>query len=93
MKTKIYIAYGSNMNLRQMAHRCTTAKVIGTSELTDYQLLFRGARHGAVATVEPCEGYSVPVVVWEITTNDEVALDRYEGWRVYMTCWCIALRT
>jgi gamma-glutamylcyclotransferase (GGCT)/AIG2-like uncharacterized protein YtfP len=45
-----------------------------------WRLLFRGAREGAVATIEPCQGGSVPVLVWEITPADETALDRYEGW-------------
>jgi gamma-glutamylcyclotransferase (GGCT)/AIG2-like uncharacterized protein YtfP len=67
------------MNLTQMAHRCPTAAVVGTSEMTGYRLLFRGGHAHAVATVEPFEGGSVPVLVWEITPEDEVALDRYEG--------------
>lgn len=78
--TTLYIAYGSNLNLEQMAHRCPTAKVAGTSKLTGYQLRFRGGRHGAVATVEKKSGGSVPILVWEITPADEAALDRYEGW-------------
>jgi len=68
------------MNLEQMAHRCPTAKVVGISQLNDYRLLFRGAHAGAVATVEPFKGGSVPVLVWEIKPADEAALDRYEGW-------------
>ncbi|GHV33199.1 gamma-glutamylcyclotransferase [Clostridia bacterium] len=80
MNKKIYIAYGSNLNLPQMAVRCPTVKVLGVSELTDYQLLFRGARTGAVATVTPRKGSSVPVLAWEITPTDEAALDRYEGY-------------
>ena len=52
-KQRLYIAYGSNLNLEQMAFRCPTAKVVGKSELKDYELLFRGGRRGAVATVEP----------------------------------------
>jgi hypothetical protein len=79
MKNKLYIAYGSNLNLPQMAHRCPTAKVVGASEVKDYALLFRGGRNGAVATIEPCEGASVPVLLWEITPEDEKALDIYEG--------------
>ena len=31
MKNKLYIAYGSNLNLPQMAGRCPTAKVVGAS--------------------------------------------------------------
>lgn len=80
MKNKLYIAYGSNLNLPQMAHRCPTAKVLGASEVKDYALLFRGGRNGAVATIEPCEGASVPVLLWEITPKDEKALDAYEGY-------------
>ena len=41
---KYYIAYGSNLNLPQMAFRCPTAKVVGVSEIKDYELLFRGSR-------------------------------------------------
>ena len=80
MNKKLYIAYGSNLNLPQMAGRCPTAKVVGVSEMTDWRLLFRGPHEGAVATVEPFKGGGVPVLVWEITAADEAALDRYEGW-------------
>lgn len=79
-KQRLYIAYGSNLNLPQMAHRCPTAKVVGKSEIKDYELLFRGARRGGVATVEPKEGSSVPVLLWDIKPTDEMALDRYEGY-------------
>ena len=58
MKNKLYIAYGSNLNLPQMAHRCPSAKVVGASEIKNYALVFRGGRSGAVATIEPCEGSS-----------------------------------
>ncbi len=81
---KLYLAYGSNMNQRQMAFRCPTAEVVGTSELKGYELLFRGGRIGAVATVEPKEGGTVPVLLWKIRRADEEALDRYEGYpRLY----------
>lgn len=76
---KYYLAYGSNLNLEQMAHRCPTAKPVGVTTLQDYQLLFRGRHGGAVATVEPIKNTSVPCLLWEITSNDEMELDRYEG--------------
>lgn len=79
-KPRLYIAYGSNLNLPQMAFRCPTAEVVGASELKDYELLFRGGRRGAVATVEPKEGSAVPVLLWKIKPKDEEALDRYEGY-------------
>ena len=72
---RLYIAYGSNLNLPQMERRYPTAKVVGTSEIKNYELLFRG-----VATVEPKEGASVPILLWKIEALDEAALDRYEGW-------------
>ena len=79
MDKTIYLAYGSNLNLEQMAHRCPTAKPIGTAVLNDYRLLFKGHHGSAVATIEPSKGHSVPVLLWEITPADERALDRYEG--------------
>lgn len=83
-KPTLYIAYGSNLNLPQMAHRCPTAEAVGTSRLKDYELLFRGGRRGAVATVEPKEGSDVPVLLWKIREKDEASLDLYEGYpRLY----------
>ena len=83
-KRKKYIAYGSNLNLGQMAKRCPTAKVIGKGEIMDHELLFRGGSLTAVATVEPKKGSSVPVLIWEIGPEDERSLDIYEGYpRLY----------
>ena len=76
----LYIAYGSNLNLSQMEQRCPTARVIGASEIKDYELVFRGSRYSAVATIEPCKGSSVPVLLWGIQPEDEKSLDRYEGY-------------
>ena len=55
----LYIAYGSNLNLPQMAFRCPTAKVVGASEIKDYGLLFCGSRRNSVATVETLKGSTV----------------------------------
>jgi gamma-glutamylcyclotransferase (GGCT)/AIG2-like uncharacterized protein YtfP len=43
--------------------------------LKGWQLTFRG-----VATLEPEEGAETPVAVWELEAEDELALDRYEGY-------------
>lgn len=83
MKNKLYIAYGSNLNLPQMAKRCPAAKVVGTSEIKDFALIFRGQRGNAVATIESQKGSLVPVLIWEITPNDEISLDRYEGYPTF----------
>ena len=76
---KLYIAYGSNMDEGQMAHRCPTARLLGQTEVEGYRLLFKGSLTGAYATIEPQEGGRVPALVWEIGEADEASLDRYEG--------------
>lgn len=60
--------------------RCPGARIIGTSVIEDYQLLFKGSKTGSYLTIEPMEGSEVPVVIWEVTETDEKALDRYEGY-------------
>ena len=79
-KKRLYIAYGSNLNLPQMALRCPTARPAGTAMLKNHELLFRGGRRGGVATVEPRDGSAVPVLLWSVKPKDEIALDRYEGY-------------
>lgn len=79
MKTKLYIAYGSNMDESQMAFRCPMAKLRGVSEVEGYRLIFKGSKSGAYATIEKAKGQKVPVVLWEIEPTDEHNLDRYEG--------------
>jgi len=79
VETKIYAAYGSNMNLEQMKRRCPKAKVVGKGELQDYKLTFRGKQAG-VANVERSSQGIVPIVLWAITRDCERALDRYEGY-------------
>lgn len=76
MKNKqLYIAYGSNINLEQMAYRCPHSKVVGTSEIKDYELEFRG-----VATIVPNKGARVPVLIWELDERDLPTLNKYEGY-------------
>ena len=83
MKTKLYLAYGSNLNLGQMAHRCPDSQVAGKAELPGYRLLFRGRPGNAHATIEESEGYTVPVLLWKVSVRDEALLDRYEGYPYY----------
>ncbi len=72
-KKQLYIAYGSNINLEQMAFRCPHSKVVGTSEIKNFELEFRG-----VATIVPKENTSVPVLIWELDERDLPTLNRYE---------------
>jgi gamma-glutamylcyclotransferase (GGCT)/AIG2-like uncharacterized protein YtfP len=76
---KLYAAYGFFINRARMADKCPTARFVGTSEIKDRRLVFRGQEAEATANAEPLKGCSVPVVVWEITPADETALDRCEG--------------
>ncbi len=73
-KKQLYIAYGSNINLEQMAFRCPHSKVVGVSEIKGYELEFRG-----VATIVLKENASVPVLIWELDERDLPRLNRYEG--------------
>jgi hypothetical protein len=79
-KKRYYIAYGSNLNVEQMMRRCPGAKPIGTAMLEHNILYFRGSGSGYYLTIEPKIGSKVPVAVWEVTPEDELALDRYEGY-------------
>lgn len=79
-KKKYYIAYGSNLNIRQMRYRCPGAKPIGISAIPDYELLYKGSKTGAYLTIEPKNGGLVPAAVWEVTADDEKRLDTYEGY-------------
>jgi hypothetical protein len=80
MQKRYYIAYGSNLNVEQMRFRCPGSRIIGTATLEGWTLLFRGSKTGSYLTIEPKEGSSVPVAVWEVTEGDEMSLDRYEGY-------------
>ncbi len=83
MEKRYYIAYGSNLNVRQMRWRCPSARIIGISELRDWTLLFKGSKTGSYLTIEQEAGGRVPVAVWEVSEKDEAALDRYEGYPVF----------
>lgn len=78
---KYYFAYGSNMNLDQMAYRCPDAEVAGRCVLKDYRLAFRGNRTGwGVASILPEPGKEVQGLLWKITPKCEKGLDFYEGY-------------
>ena len=82
MEENLYFAYGSNLDLEQMAQRCPDAEIVGPVRLENYELRFRGS---GFATVAPKKGSTVHGLVWKITPNCEQSLDRYEGYpRHYM---------
>ncbi|MCD8216707.1 MAG: gamma-glutamylcyclotransferase [Clostridiales bacterium] len=80
---KLYIAYGSNLNIRQMASRCPSASIYAQGTLDNWELLFRGSPVNSHATIRKRHGCHVPVLVWNIEPADEKRLDRYEGYPAY----------
>ena len=74
-----YLAYGSNLNVRQMAMRCPEAKPIEAVVIEGWHLVFRG-----VADIEPKTDGMLSAGIWKITDKCEKALDAYEGFpRLY----------
>lgn len=82
-KRKLYLSYGSNLSVEQMTFRCPEAFIVGKAAIKGYRLMYKGSKTGAYATIEPAEGYEVPVLVWAISENDEINLDRYEGYPTF----------
>ena len=70
----LYVAYGSNMNRRQMARRCPKARPLGGIWLQGWRLVMK-----CVADIEPDPQAVTPAALWEITRSCERALDTYEG--------------
>jgi hypothetical protein len=80
---KLYVAYGSNLNLSQMAYRCPDATIVAKGVVENYALKYRGSKSGAYATIIEEEGKKVPVLVWKISPADERKLDVYEGFPTF----------
>ncbi len=75
-----YLAYGSNLNVKQMKYRCPNAKRVGKAILDGYRLMFKGREDCAYLTIEKDENYQVPLGVWEVDEDDMESLDIYEGY-------------
>ncbi len=77
---KLYVAYGSNLNVAQMAYRCPTARMVSSAVIPNWELLYKGTRRAGVATIMYKKGVTLPVGLWEIDDEAEAALDIYEGY-------------
>ena len=94
MSEMLYFAYGSNINLNQMAVRCPDAKVVEPAVLENYELLFRGNAHGyGVATIRFKEGSQVHGLLWRLTPECEQNLDTYEAYPQLYDKQKVPLRT
>lgn len=76
----LYLAYGMNTNIDQMAGRCPGSISIGRVDIPEYRLVFRG-----VADIEECRGNVLQTVMWDITPTCEAALDILEGYPTFYT--------
>ena len=76
----LYVAYGSNMSLSQMAYRCPNSKVVCNGKLHGYRLVFNV--HADIIKTGN-ENDIVPVVAWNIDSKDWDMLDMYEGYPSY----------
>lgn len=70
-----YLAYGMNTSRDAVAVRCPNAKPMGGFYLPNYRLVFRG-----VADFRKDQDCVMPVVLWDITFDCLLALDKLEGY-------------
>lgn len=78
----LYAAYGSNLDPSQMRNRCPHSPFAGTGWLTDWRLTFGGEElgwEGALTTIVEEPGSQVFVALYDITTADQIALDKWES--------------
>ncbi len=78
----LYAAYGSNLDPAQMAVRAPTSPARGTGWLKGWRLTFGGedfAWEGALATLVEDSTSSVFVMLYDVPSWDETALDEWEG--------------
>jgi len=78
----IYFAYGSNLNIAQMAYRCPKAKPLEKAKLYGYRLTFQGVRknsYGVANVVKASPENFVQGGLWDITEECLESLDIYEG--------------
>ena len=105
----LYAAYGPSLNPRYMAQRAPMSPVLSSGWLRGWRLTFAGQDlgwDGAIATVVEDATSQVFVMVYDVPSFDERALDEWEGldsglWykiRVRIetmngteTCWLYAL--
>ena len=83
IRNRIYIAYGSNLCKQRMRERCSSAKLIGKSELEGFRLCYKRSCFGFYLSIEESPMHSVPVGLWAITSEDEAKLDQFEGYPNY----------
>ncbi len=78
----LYVAYGSNLDPAQMMQRAPHSPHRGTGWLDGWRLTFGGEDigwEGSVATVVEEAGHQTFISLYDLTPQDEAALDNWEG--------------
>nr|SPS05747.1 conserved protein of unknown function [Candidatus Nitrotoga fabula] len=75
-----YLAYGSNMNHKQMIDRVGASKQVIAGYANDYQLVFnkRAEDGGVAANIDYIKGNQCPVLAYRLTKDQLNKLDIYE---------------
>lgn len=77
----LYAAYGSNLDPARMGTRCPHSPARGTGWLVGWRLTFAGEDvgwDGALVTVVEDPGSQVFVALYDVTDDDQRALDTWE---------------
>jgi len=77
-----YFAYGSNLNLKQMAQRCPQSNLVGKASLQGYKIAFTkysSSWDSGVADIIRAADSEVWGLLYEVTEDDLKRLDGYEG--------------
>lgn len=82
-----YIAYGSNLNKKDMLVRCPDATLVGLGKLQNYTLTYRGNPGRAYLTIDPKENDFVRVALWDVSDRDKSSLDAYEDYPDLYDCF------
>ena len=79
--TRIYFAYGSNMSVRRLKERVSSAKPLGMGWVPEHRLMFRKkSRFGSgKCDIVSHRAGTVYGVLFEIDSSQEGALDDWEG--------------
>lgn len=78
----LYAAYGTNLDPARMSERCPHSILASTGWLTGWRLTFGGEEHGwdgSLSTIVQDPFEQVFVAVYDVTPEDEKALDGWES--------------
>lgn len=84
-QTRLYFAYGFNLNLQKMSQKVTKPRVLGIARLANYKIGFYGHSaiwDGAVETVVPDNQSEVWGILYQLDSYDWNQLDDFKDARL-----------